>query len=77
VEGSFLPPGVLDGIPIMRYAHVYRERASGGVEQYLRQLIRVCFNDTTYCVTDAFDEDDAHEGIEVENVGIVVSCGCR
>lgn len=32
--------GALDGVTIMRYAHIYRERASGGVEQYLRLLNR-------------------------------------
>lgn len=28
----------LDGITLLRYAHIYRNRASGGVEQYLKQL---------------------------------------
>ena len=28
----------LDGITLLRYAHIYRHRTSGGVEQYLRQL---------------------------------------
>jgi glycosyltransferase involved in cell wall biosynthesis len=31
-------PNGLDEITIMRYAHVYRNRSSGGAEQYLRQL---------------------------------------
>jgi glycosyltransferase involved in cell wall biosynthesis len=35
-----LPCGALDGLTIMRYAHMYRDRASGGVEQYLRLLNR-------------------------------------
>jgi glycosyltransferase involved in cell wall biosynthesis len=30
----------LDGITIMRYAHIYRDRTSGGVEQYLGHLNR-------------------------------------
>jgi glycosyltransferase involved in cell wall biosynthesis len=28
----------LDGITLLRYAHIYRDRTSGGAEQYLRQL---------------------------------------
>jgi len=28
----------LDGITLLRYAHIYRNRASGGAEQYLKQL---------------------------------------
>src|ERR1700683_2628166 len=31
-------PGELDGMTIMRYAPLYRERSSGGVEQLLRRL---------------------------------------
>lgn len=30
----------LDGVTILRYAHIYRQRASGGVERYLDQLNR-------------------------------------
>ena len=33
--------GTLDGLTILRYAHMYRERSSGGVEQYLLTLDRV------------------------------------
>src|SRR5215471_19612368 len=39
-EANRLPCGALDGLTIMRYAHMYRDRASGGVEQYLRLLNR-------------------------------------
>lgn len=28
----------LDGLTLMRYSHIYRNRTSGGVEQYLKQL---------------------------------------
>ena len=28
----------LDGITLLRYAHIYRNRTSGGAEQYLKQL---------------------------------------
>lgn len=31
-------PGALDGITILRYVHIYRDRASGGIEQQLRLL---------------------------------------
>jgi hypothetical protein len=30
----------LEGITLLRYAHIYRDRTSGGAEQYLRQLNR-------------------------------------
>jgi glycosyltransferase involved in cell wall biosynthesis len=30
--------GDLNGVTIMRYAHIYRDHAAGGVEQYLREL---------------------------------------
>jgi hypothetical protein len=30
--------GELDGITLLRYAHIYRSRTSGGAEQYLWQL---------------------------------------
>lgn len=37
-EACPIQPGALDGLTIMRYAHIYRDRRSGGVEQYLRRL---------------------------------------
>src|ERR1700733_11174869 len=40
VDNLPIRPGALDGVTIMRYAHVYRDRVSGGVEQYLRHLDR-------------------------------------
>jgi glycosyltransferase involved in cell wall biosynthesis len=30
--------GPLDGLTLLRYAHIYRDRTSGGIEQYLRHL---------------------------------------
>lgn len=35
-----VPVGAFDGISIMRYAHIYRDRQSGGVERYLHHLDR-------------------------------------
>lgn len=37
---TLIPAGALDGLTLMRYAHIYRARSSGGVEQYLRHLNR-------------------------------------
>jgi len=63
-------PGMLDGITIMRYAHMYRERTSGGVEQYLRHLNegllqRHRMTILQMCLT----RDEASDAIEIENVG--------
>src|SRR5215469_6130794 len=38
IATSATRPASLDGLTLMRYAHLYRKRTSGGVEQYLRQL---------------------------------------
>jgi len=66
-----VPPGALDGVTIMRYAHVGRQRVSGGVEQYLRLLDRALLQKhrltllQMHLVTSEADDD-----IETENVGL-------
>jgi glycosyltransferase involved in cell wall biosynthesis len=63
--------GALDGVTIMRYAHVNRRRASGGVEQYLRQLDRGLLQRHRLTVLQMhLVADDADETIETENVGL-------
>lgn len=37
-ENPSVQPGDFDGLSILRYAHIFRERSSGGTEQYLRLL---------------------------------------
>ena len=64
-------PGMLDGITIMRYAHIYRERASGGVEQYLRRLNQGLLQRHRLTVLQMhLTRDDGDDSIEIENVGI-------
>ena len=63
-------PGALDGVTIMRYAHIQRERTSGGVEQYLRHLDHSLLQRHRLTVLQIhFRGDDADDAIEVENVG--------
>lgn len=72
-EGSVSPvsPGALDGVVMLRYAHVNRKRVSGGVEQYLRQLDRGLLQRHRLTVLQMhLVSEDADEGIEIENVGI-------
>ncbi len=55
----------------MRYAHVYRGRASGGVEQYLRHLDRGLLHRHRLTVLQMhLVRDDADHAIEVESVGV-------
>jgi len=64
-------PGALDGVTIMRYAHVYRDRMSGGVEQYLRRLDKALLQKHRITVLQMYlSIDDECDAIEVENVGI-------
>lgn len=63
--------GALDGVTIMRYAHVSRRRESGGVEQYLRQLDRGLLQRHRLTVLQMHVvADEADDKIEIENVGI-------
>lgn len=71
--GEDLPvrPGCLDGITIMRYAHIERERASGGVEQYLRHLHQGLLRRHRMTVLQMhLTRDAANNAIDIEKVGI-------
>src|SRR6266852_1023936 len=71
--GEDLPvtPGCLDGNTIMRYAHIERERASGGVEQYLRHLHQGLLQRHRITVLQMhLTRDAANIAIDNENVGI-------
>src|SRR5271157_4583852 len=66
-----IPPGALDGLTIMRYAHLYRDRVSGGVEQYLRHLDRGLLQRHRMTVLQMYlNRNGASNAIEIENVGI-------
>jgi glycosyltransferase involved in cell wall biosynthesis len=70
-EEVSVQPGALDGITIMRYAHAYRNRTSGGVEQYLRLLnagLLKRHRMTILQVLLATDESDFM--IETQDVGV-------
>src|SRR5271157_3038925 len=70
-EKLCVPPGALDGVTIMRYAHVYRDRVSGGVEQYLRQLDRSLLQRHRLTVLQMFlNKGSACNEIETESVGM-------
>lgn len=65
------PVGILDGITILRYAHVERERASGGVEQYLRHLHHGLLQKHRMTILQMhLAKDSADQTTEVEQVGI-------
>jgi glycosyltransferase involved in cell wall biosynthesis len=69
-ENRGVQPGALDGITLMRYAHIYRDRASGGVEQYLRHLDRGLLMKHRMTVLQMhLIKDHVDDAIEVENVG--------
>lgn len=61
----------LDGITIMRYAHIYRSRTSGGVEQYLRHLDNGLLHKhrITILQTHLSPSEDT-EDVEIEKVGM-------
>ena len=66
-----VPAGALDGLTIMRYAHIYRDRVSGGVEQYLRHLDRGLLQRHHLTVLQMYlTRDDKNDAIDVENVGM-------
>ena len=63
-------PG-LDDVTILRYAHVYRERVSGGIEQYLRQLDGGLLERYRLTILQTHLVDpDAPEELEIEPVGL-------
>ena len=66
----FIPAGALDGVTIMRYAHVYRHRTSGGVEQYLRHLHQGLLERHRLTILQMhLVSSEARETIEIENIG--------
>jgi hypothetical protein len=66
-----VPPGALDGVTIMRYAHVYRARTSGGVEQYLRQLDHALLRRHRLTVLQTYlTRTDTEDPFTIENVGL-------
>jgi glycosyltransferase involved in cell wall biosynthesis len=69
-EGPPVQPGALDGMTIMRYAHLYRDRTSGGVEQYLRLLNQGLLERHNLTVLQMhLVKDTSADVIEAENVG--------
>src|SRR5271157_4276227 len=70
-EALPVPPGALDGITIMRYAHLYRDRVSGGVEQYLRHLDRGLLQSHRLTVLQMYLIRDGESAlIETESIGL-------
>ena len=66
-----IQPGALDGVTIMRYAHIYRGRVSGGVEQYLRHLDHGLLQRHRLTVLQMhLTRDNPNDAIEVEKVGV-------
>ena len=66
-----LAPGALDGVTIMRYAHVGRRRVSGGVEQYLRHLDRGLLQRHRLTILQTYAAgNDASDAVETEKVGL-------
>ena len=64
-------PGALDGVTIMRYAHIYRDRTSGGTEQYLRRLHRGLLERHRLTILQMhLVNSGTSETIEIENVGL-------
>jgi len=62
--------GVFDGVTMMRYAPFYRERANGGVEQYLRFLDHGLLQRHSLTVLQVYRVSDVRNTrIEVEKVG--------
>jgi glycosyltransferase involved in cell wall biosynthesis len=63
--------GALDGYTIMRYAHIYRERNSGGVEQYLAQLDgSLLHRHRLTIIRMHLVSESAPEELETESVGL-------
>ena len=62
--------GALDGITLMRYAHIYRSRISGGVEQYLRRLNSGLAERHRITIIQAhLAEEEGSRSIEIEKLG--------
>jgi len=70
-EDARVEPGTLDGVTIMRYAHIYRDRTSGGVEQYLRHLDRGLLARHRLTILQMhLVKSDGGDAVEKEKVGI-------
>jgi glycosyltransferase involved in cell wall biosynthesis len=70
-ENLTVPSGALNGVTIMRYAHVYRERTSGGVEQYVRHLNQGLLQRHRITIVQMYLATDAKDiAIETEYVGM-------
>lgn len=70
-EDSVVPTGALDGVTLMRYAQIYRDRASGGLEQHLRLLNHGLLQRHRLTILQMhLAQGDRNEGIDVENVGM-------
>lgn len=70
-RGEPVQAGALDGITILRYAHIIRGRSSGGVEQYIRQLDRHLLRRHRMNIVQMHLVDgDLANPVEVENVGL-------
>jgi len=65
-----VPFGALDGVTIMRYVHLYRDRASGGVEQYLRLLNRGLLERSKAVILQMYLAPDAKADYIEEEVGL-------
>jgi len=61
----------LDGITLLRYAHIYRDRTSGGAEQYVKQLNDglLARNKMTILQMHLVSGDSARSTVEVEERG--------
>src|ERR1700690_2147401 len=65
------PAGCLDGVTLLRYAHIERGRASGGVEQYLRHLHRGLLHKHRMTILQMhLTKDPADVAIEREDIGL-------
>jgi len=71
VDTAGVRPGDLDGLTIMRYAHIWRARESGGLEQYLRQLNRTLLERHRMTVIQThLATDESSKEIRIEPVGL-------
>lgn len=71
LEERETPTHLLDGVTIMRYAHVYRDRSSGGVEQYLRHLNYGILKKHRLTILQMhLSDQDAFDEPEIEDVGL-------
>jgi glycosyltransferase involved in cell wall biosynthesis len=64
-------PRALDGVTILRYAHIHRRRVSGGVEQYLRQLNHGLLQRHRLTLLQMYLTDHGSpEPADIENIGL-------